>query len=200
MAMSNKQKIKIGIFASVVLFFIATFSKNWGTAVANVGVEKYTSIVKSYKNDPQIAKQNCPKIIKNLEEGIADLEKNGFKDKIMLSNKLIADCEFYSESYKKAAESYKKLIKVEPQVARWHFRTAESLFKSGAIAEALPVVHLATQLDVQNKAEIWLLKGQIQTALHLPNNAIESYQMVLKSGSFEQIKQAETAIHELTKQ
>lgn len=196
MALTNKSKIKFGIFAIVVCFVIATSMKNWGPATANVGVEKYKEIIKDYKKNPALAKKNCPKIIQKLESGIPELQKNGLKDKVMLSDKLIADCHYYAQDYEKAAKDYRKMVKYEPQSAFWHFRVAQALFKAGKAADALPIIHLASQLS--DNADIWLLKAEIQTTLNLPNNAIDSYQSAIKNGNAEQIQKAQNAIHKLS--
>jgi tetratricopeptide (TPR) repeat protein len=196
MAVNNKSKIKFGILAIAICFVVATTLKNWGPAVAKVDVENYTTVVKGFKKQPKVAQKKCPEIIAKLKSGIPDLQKNGFKDKAILSEKLIADCYFYAEDYPKAAEGFRKMVQYEPQVPKWHYKEAQALHKAGKSAEALPIIHLATQLD--DNAEIWLLKGEIQTALKLPNNAIESYQQAIKMGNYEQIQKAQTAIQALS--
>lgn len=196
MAVNNKFKIKFVILAIVVCFVIATTIKNWGPAVAKVDVEKFTPIVKGLKQQPKDAQKKCPEIIRKLKSGIPDLQKNGIKDKVILSEKLIADCYFYSEDYPKAAEGFRKMVQYEPQVPKWHYKEAQALFKAGKASEALPIIHLASQLD--DNPEIWMLKAEIQTALNLPNNAIESYQEAMKTGNFEHIQKAQNAIRELS--
>ena len=171
----------------LVIFFVTTFSKNWGPAISENLLEKMKPEVKRLQADPKEAIVLCPPIIKRLEAGIAELAKSKDPNQVQLANKLIADCAFTAKDYSKSLEYYKKLSQFEPNVARWYSLIAESLFFSNKAADALHYTVLATQLDPE-RFEYRLLNARVLAKLALKNRAIQAYTQAIKMAPFDKIE------------
>lgn len=141
--------VLVGISA-LIMFFLVTFSKQWGGAVGINTLEKYGPIVKQIKNDTRLAKQQCPTIMPKLKEGIANFEKEGKSKETIKSYKLLFDCQNASELYDDAEKSLAKLIQAEPQAGILHGWHAEILQKKKRYMEAAKAAHLATQIEPEN--------------------------------------------------
>lgn len=194
--MKKKQRLLLGGMLVLVIFFVATFSKNWGTAVSENLLEKLKPEVIKLQDDPQAAAALCPKIITKLEAGIPELAKGKDPMQVELANKLIADCAFAAKNYTKSLEYYKKLSKFEPNVARWYGLIAESLFYSNKAADALHFTVLATQLDPE-KYDYRLLNARVLAKLGLKNRAIQAYTQAIKIAPFEKINTTKAELERL---
>lgn len=190
--MTKKTKLLLGGLFVMVIFFTATFFKNWGTAVSESILEKHKPEVESLVKSPELAKVKCPAIQSKLEKHIPDLVKSQNKTQVPLAHKLIADCAFAAGAYKDAADSYKKLSEFEPNSAVWHAQIAQSYYKLGqtgdedAYGDALSPSILATQLAPQD-FKIRRLNARILAALGLKNRAIDAYAEAIRIAPYKMI-------------
>lgn len=203
--------ILIGVGA-LIMFFLATFSTQWGSAVGKKYLDEASPKVKLLKDNYLQALTSCPNIIKKLNAGIPELEKQGNAMDVLKSHKLIYDCQIATKQYKEAVNSLSKLIQAEPQVARWHGLSAEALYKSKSYSESLRTAHLASQLDPENYK--WpYLEAKNLVKLNLFRKAERAYKHAIKLAPIDkarelvteyeqvQIMQKEASISEaLTKQ
>ena len=132
------------------MFFLVTFSKQWGGAVGMNTLEKYGPVVKQIKDNPLLAKQQCPTIIPKLEDGVKNFEKEGKSKEAVKSYKLMFDCQKAIQNYDDAEKSLAKLIQVEPQAAILHGWHAEILEKKKLYMDAAKAAHLAKQIEPDN--------------------------------------------------
>ncbi len=184
--MIKKQKLLLGSVVVLVIFFVITFSKNWGTAVSENLLEKYKPEVKQLKSNPAMAMERCPAIIKKIENGLPELAKSKDSSLVPKAQKLIADCAFASHDFAKAKEFYKILSNFEPNVATWHHLIAESAVRMNEPAEALQPSILSAQLDPGNY-ENKLLTARIMAKLELYNRAVNAYAQAIKVAPYEKI-------------
>ena len=192
---SKRNKFIFIVFATLLSFFAITYFKNWGSVVAEKKTDDYVPKVKALMHDSKLAAKECPKIIKVLEQGIAELKNNNHQDKVNMSYKLIADCYYAAQQYKAAAKSYAQLSMSEPQVPRWYSKQAESLLLAGDYGSALPKAHLASQLDTN--ADTYLLEARILNKLNLHNKAIQRYQDAIKVANYDQLLIAQSELKAL---
>lgn len=185
--MLKNKKIVLGGVLVVLIFFISTFTKNWGTAVTGNLVEKYKPEVKLLKKNPEAAIQKCPVIIHKLETGMPELAKNKDPIQIQIAYKLIADCSFASKNYEKSIEYYKKLSVYEPDYPRWHALVAESFMNMGKYGDALHFSVLATQLEPAS-FEFKRLNARVLAKLKLTNRAIDAYVQAIKIAPYDDIE------------
>lgn len=195
----SRVKLVFGVIAVMLCFFVITFFQKWGTTVAQKNTDDFAPIVKSLKNNYQQAAKQCPAIIKKLEKGLPDFEKNKVLDQILKSHKLIADCLMASRQFDAAAQSYKKLRDAEPQVARWHALIAENLVNSKKLGEALPVSHLAVQLEPTN-FKYRLLEARILAQLKLINRAVDAYRNTIKIAPYDDFLAVQAELDQLIAQ
>ncbi|WP_018985733.1 hypothetical protein [Methylophilus methylotrophus] len=178
--MTKKTKLLVGSLFVLVIFFVATFLKNWGTAVSETMLEKHKPEVEALVKNPKLAKAKCPAIQARLKKHIPDLILSQDKTQVPLAHKLIADCAFAAETFEEAIEHYKKLSEFEPNSAIWHAQIAQSYYKLGksgdrqAFGDALSPSILATQLAPQD-FKVRRLNARVLAALGLKNRAIAAY-------------------------
>ncbi len=183
---SHHKKLFFGIVAVVMIFFAATFLKNWGKTVAEKNIDDIAPKVKALKGNYTAAKKQCPAFIEKLKSGLESLDKKETRLKKLLSIKLIADCYAYSKQHSKAAEHYSQLAQAEPQQARWYGAVAENTFKAGRAEAAIRLTHLATQLEPNNYK--WLIQeARIASELGLDQKAQRAYEKALKIVPFEEV-------------
>lgn len=193
---NSKIKILIVLVSALVLFFVITFFQKWDVTVANKTADDYKDRVKALKKDYVKAKAECPKIIKSLQEALPELERNNLENKVLLSHKLIADCEYATKNYDSAAKHYKVLINAEPQAAMWHYLYAKSAMHDGDLGEALRASHLAVQLN-RKAYEPTLLEARVLVKLNETVRAINAYQNVLKVAPYKEIKKVQDELNQL---
>lgn len=191
---NSKIKLIIVFVSALVLFFLITFFQKWDVTVAEKTADDYKDKVKSLKKNYARATAECPAIIKSLTKSIPELEKNKLQAKVMLSYKLIADCEFAIKNYPSAAQNYQKLIRFEPHFPKWHVLYAESALADGDLGEALRAAHLAVQLDRTN-FEATILEARLLSKLNYTIRAIEAYQNALKNAPFKESKNVENELN-----
>ncbi len=177
--------------AVVVMFFLSTFSNQWGVTNSKKYLNDLTPIVKKIKNNLIESKEKCPKIIKKLEQGIPEFEEKAMEIEKLKSYKLIYDCEYASNNYKNAAISLEKLINAEPQVAKWHGLIAEVYLKNGQLAASARKAHLASQLE-PNNFEWKLTKARALFKLNQFDNAIKAYKSAIEVVPYEKSKELVT--------
>lgn len=187
---NSKIKILIVLVSALFLFFVITFFQKWDVTVANKTADDYKDKVKTLKKDYRKAKLECPAIVNALKKSLPELQKNKLENKVMLSYKLIADCEYGAKNYASAAQYYQKLIKLDPQVSNWHYLYAKSLSEDGDLGEALRSAHLAVQLNRTNFEAI-ILEARLLAKLNYTIRAIEAYQNALKYVPFKESKKIE---------
>jgi tetratricopeptide (TPR) repeat protein len=190
---SNRIKLIVGLIAVLLCFFAITFSKNWGTAVAEKNTEDFAPTVKSLKGNYLQAVNQCPKIIKKLEKGLPELQKNNASGQLLKSYKLIADCQAASRQFEVAAKSYTKLLEAEPQVARWHAMVAENLLNANKLGDALPASHLAVQLE-PNDFNYRLLEARVLAKLKLTNRAIAAYHEAIRIAPYTEFEKTQAEL------
>lgn len=190
---SKKVKLIAVVIVSLIIFIAVTFSKNWGAATTTKKIDDYTPIVKALKDNAIKARSSCPKIIKNLEKGIPELQKNEEKAKELKAYKLIADCQFAAQQYIPASDAYKKLAVAEPQVGRWHGLIAESLFNAGKAGEALPISILATQLAPKD-FKLRRLNARILATLKLKNRTITAYRQAIEIAPYDELEKTQAEL------
>ena len=193
---NSKIKILIVLVSAMILFFMITFFQKWDVTVAEKTADDYKSKVKSLKSNYANAVRECPAIIKSLKNSIPELEKNKLPAKLMLSYKLIADCEFASKHYRESAQGYQQLIRAEPHYPKWHILYAESALSDGDLGEALRAAHLAVQLDRTN-FDANILEARLLSKLNYTIRAIEAYQNALKIAPFKESKNVENELNQL---
>ena len=191
---NSKIKILIVLVSAVILFFLITFFQKWDVTVAEKTADDYREKVKAIKKDYRRAKLECPAIVNALKKSLPELQKNKLANKVMLSYKLIADCEYGSKNFASAAQYYQKLIQSDPQVSNWHYLYARALMGDGDFGEALRSAHLAVQLDRTNY-EANLLEARLLTKLNYTIRAIEAYQNTLKYAPFKESKKVENELN-----
>jgi Flp pilus assembly protein TadD len=195
----SRAKLLFGLIAVMLCFFVITFFQKWDTTVAQKNTEDFSPVVKSLKTNYLQAIKQCPVIIKKLEKGLSEFEKNKVESQILKSNKLIADCQMASRQYDAAAQSYKKLSVVEPQVARWHALIAENLVNAKKFGEALPISHLAVQLEPTNFS-YRLLEARILAKLKLINRAVKAYREAIKVAPYNDFVALQEELNQLIAQ
>lgn len=184
--MNKKHKLLLGGLLVVVVFFVTTFSKNWGTAVSGNQLEKYRPVVRELKEHRVQARKLCPDIIAHLEVSLTELGKSQDRTQLPIAQKLIAQCAQYSGAHAKALQYYQALTQFEPNNARWYANVAETYMALGRPGEALQPSVLATQLapaDFKTR----LLNAQILAQLHLRNRAIEAYREAIKIAPYDEL-------------
>lgn len=175
------------VLGAMTLFFLTTFTEQWGGAVGKRELEDASPKVKAIKGNYLQALNVCPAVIKKLNAGIPELEKQGKKTDVLKSYKLIYDCQIATKQYSDAVKSLSKLIAAEPQVARWHGLSAEALFKAKSYAESLRSAHLASQLEPENAQ--WLqLEAQNLIKLNMPIKAAKLYKQAIAVASIDKQK------------
>lgn len=163
----------------LVMFFLTTFSKQWGGAVGKKYLDEATPKVKALKDNYPQAMRACPSIIKKLNAGIPELEKQGNTVDVLKSNKLIYDCQFATKQYADAVKTIAKLIQADPQSARLHGLNAETLNKDKKYVESLRAAHLASQLQPENYK--WPhLEAKNLVELKLYKKAEKAYKKAIK--------------------
>lgn len=163
----------------LVMFFLTTFSKQWGGAVGKKYLDEATPKVKALKDNYPQAISSCPSIIKKLNAGIPELEKQGNTMDVMKSHKLIYDCQLATKQYEDAVKSLRVFIKAEPQTARWHGLSADALNKDKKYVESLRSAHLASQLQPENYK--WPhLEAKNLVELKLYKKAEKAYKKAIK--------------------
>jgi tetratricopeptide (TPR) repeat protein len=193
---NSKLKLLIVLVSALVLFFLITFFQKWDVTVAEKTADDYKDKVKSLKKNGARAAVECPAIIKSLTKSIPELEKNKLQAKVMLSYKLIADCEFATKNYASAAQNYQRLIRFEPHFPKWHVLYAESSMADGDLGEALRSAHLAVQLDRTN-FEANILEARLLAKLNYTVRAIESYQSALKVAPFKETNKVRDELNQV---
>ncbi len=191
---NSKIKLLIVLVSALILFFVITFFQKWDVTVAEKTADDYRDKVKSIKKDYAKAKAECPAIVNALKKSLPELQKNKLETKVMLSYKLIADCEYGSKNFASAAQYYQKLIRYDPQVPLWHLLYAKSVMGDGDLGEALRSAHLAVQLDRTNY-EANILEARLLAKLNYTVRAIEAYQSALKHAPFKESKKVENELN-----
>lgn len=182
--------ILVGVGA-LAMFFLTTFSKQWGSAVGKRELDEAAPKVKIIKENYLQAMNACPNIIKKLNAGIPELEKQGNATDVLKSHKLIYDCQFATKQYADAAKSISKLIDAEPQVAKWHGMSAEALYKGKSYAESLRGAHLASQLEPENYK--WpQLEAKNLVKLKLFKKAEKAYKQAIKIAPIDKARELVT--------
>ena len=203
--------ILIGVSA-LVMFFLATFSSQWGGAVGKKYLDEVSPKVKLLKDNYMQALSSCPNIIKKLNAGIPELEKQGNTKDVLKSQKLIYDCQFATKQFADSVKTVEKLIQIEPQSPMLHGLRAEALNKDKKYVESLRAAHLASQLQPENYK--WPhLEAKNLVKLKLFKKAEKAYKHAIKIAPIDkarelvteyeqvQIMQKEASISEdLTKQ
>lgn len=183
----KKKLILLGTIAVIFLFFASTYLKNWDATIAEKTTEDLTPKVKAAIRDFKTARNECPKLVKRLQESIASLGKKESVIKKLKATKLIAECQMAARQYDSAAEYYGKLAEAEPQVARWHGLMTEALFNSGRYEEAIRIGRLAVQLDP--KEYQWRRQeARILAKLGLFKRADKAFQAAIKIAPYEEIE------------
>lgn len=191
--MTKKTKLLVGGLFVMVIFFVATFFKNWGTAVSETMLEKHKPEVEALVKNPKLAKVKCPAIQARLKKHIPDLIQSQDKTQVPLAHKLIADCAFAAEAFEEAIEHYKKLSEFEPNAAIWHAQIAQSYYKLGqsgdnqAFGDALSPSILATQLAPKD-FKLRRLNARVLAALGLKNRAIAAYAEAIRIAPYHLIE------------
>ncbi|TXI37741.1 MAG: hypothetical protein E6Q51_02635 [Methylophilus methylotrophus] len=199
--MTKKTKLLLGGVFVVMIFFITTFLKNWGTAVSENLLEKYKPEVKALKEKPELAKAKCPGIQAKLKKHIPELAKSKDKIQVPTAYKLIADCAYASDDYPEAVVYYRKLAEFEPNTAVWHAKLAETYLKlaqSGepdAVGDALAPSTLATQLSPED-FRIRRLQARVLAALGLRNRAINAYAEAIRIAPYKMIAETKRELQD----
>lgn len=203
--MSKKTKLLLGGLFVVMIFFITTFMKNWGTAVSENLLEKYKPDVKSFKERPDLARAKCPSIQASLKKHIPELAKSQDKIQVPTAYKLIADCAYASGDYSEAVVYYQRLAEFEPNTSVWHAKLAETYLKlaqSGepdAVGDALAPSTLATQLSPED-FRIRRLHARVLAALGLRNRAIDAYAQAIRIAPYKMITETKKELQDFLAQ
>lgn len=180
----------IAIFAIVCCFFAATFFMNWDTALVEKNLADAETTIKSVlqTKSREVALKHCPQLIKTLNDGIPQFVKKGRLAEQAKSIKLISDCQIAMKDYQRAAASFAKLARMEPQASRWHGQMAEALFHQRRDGEALRAAHLASQLTPTDYK--WpLLEARIMRRMQMREEALAAYKNALALAPYAQAQQ-----------
>lgn len=194
----TRPKILLILISVIIIFFAFTFYQKWGVTIAEKKTTDYKSIVKKLKKDGHFlhAKNECPSIISKLKEGIPELQKNNLKIKVLLNYKLIADCQYAMQDYKKSASNYEKLIVADPQESRWYEAFALALYGDENYGEALRFSHLAVQLSPRRYKNL-ILEARVLSKLNLPMRAIETYQEAISVAPYKKVRMVKKELNAL---
>ncbi|HEY8353561.1 MAG TPA: tetratricopeptide repeat protein [Methylophilaceae bacterium] len=177
MSPKNKILLTVGAVGAVVVFFAATSIKYWGPARA---ASDYDVVLKAMQNglkDP--AHKQCAQRQQRFAEILDELESAGKTDMYIKGAKVLADCQMALRQYDAAAETYTKLMRLEPQKGMRHGDLAKAYARAKKYNQAIRSAHLATQLD----PEVWQahqLKARILAEAGRYPDALQAYRKALR--------------------
>ncbi len=177
MSPKNKILLIVGAVGVVMVFFVATSMKYWGPARAASDYEVVLKAMqKGLKEPPHV---QCEQRQQKFSEILAELESAGKTDVYIEGSKVLADCQMALKQYDAAAETFARLMALEPQKGYRHGDLAKAYARAKKFNQAIRSAHLATQLDPeawqahQLNARILAESGRLPEALLAYRKALQ---------------------------
>ncbi|MDD2833588.1 MAG: hypothetical protein PHD12_06195 [Methylotenera sp.] len=180
-------KLTLAVVAVLIIFFLTTFSNQWGNVTAEKTSKDFEPEIKKLSSNPASAKKLCPDITKKLRESIPKLEGKDVEIKRLKTIKLILDCEVAAENHENSFKVLQEISAALPQEARWHAEMASTLYKLGRYGEAARSARLSVQLAPKN-FRYQLQEARILAKTPMRKRTSHAYEVAVKLAPYDQVK------------